>query len=109
MIQVKVTPTAKMVTDQVADAVSDLVRQLSHELLATLRNQRTSQVITPVKSGRARRGWKLRKRNDFQYKVFNKVPYINRLDEGYSKQAPNGIVRPAIKEVGKTFKRRRKK
>lgn len=102
MLKVKVTPSAKMVTNQLANAVTDAVRQISRNLFAEVKR------FTPVKSGRARDGWKFRKRNEFQYGISNKVPYIQRLDEGYSKQAPNGIVRPAVQEVARKTIRRRK-
>ena len=102
MLKIKVTPSAKMVTDQLADAVTDLVRQVSRNLFTEVKR------FTPVKSGRARKGWKFRKRSDSQYRISNRVPYINRLDEGYSKQSPNGIVRPAVQEVARKTKRRRK-
>ena len=107
MLKIKVTPSAKMVTDQIAKAVSDAVRQVSQELLATLKNQR-GKVFTPVKSGRARDSWRLKRKNDLHFRISNKTPYINRLDEGYSKQAPNGIVRPAVQEVANKTIRRRK-
>jgi hypothetical protein len=102
MLKVKVTPSAKMVTDQIAKAVSDTVRQVSRDLFTEVKR------FTPVKSGRARKGWKFRQKNKLHYRISNKVPYINRLDEGYSKQAPNGIVRPAVQEVARKTKRRRK-
>jgi hypothetical protein len=61
---------------------------------------------TPVKSGRAKRGWRLKKQRKFAYSVNNRVPYIGRLDEGYSKQAPRGMTRPAAREVLRTTRRR---
>ena len=102
MLKIKVTPSAKMVADQIAKAVSDTVRQVSRDLFAEVKR------FTPVKSGRARKGWKFKQKNKLHYRIANKVPYINRLDEGYSKQAPNGIVRPAVQEVARKTKRRRK-
>ena len=54
--------------------------------------------FTPIKSGRARRGWS--KKETFQgFNVNNKVPYIGRLEEGYSKQAPKGIIGPTLREI----------
>ena len=60
---------------------------------------------TPVgTSGKARRGWKNKYNNEIGKKskynlVENKVPYIGVLDTGSSKQAPNGIVKPALKQT----------
>lgn len=58
---------------------------------------------TPVQSGRARRGWtsnsnpSLSKPKDIL--ASNRVPYIDRLDEGSSQQAPDGIVEPAMQKA----------
>lgn len=55
-------------------------------------------VRTPIKTGRARRGWQ-----DRQNQVENRVPYIGRLEEGYSKQARNGFVKQGISAAVKKF------
>ena len=60
----------------------------------------TARSKTPIQTGNARRGWKKRGRG-VDTVVENRVPYIKRLDEGYSRQAPNGIVRPTINEIAK--------
>ena len=58
---------------------------------------------TPIKSGRARRNWtKQVDRQDFS--VSNNVPYIGRLEEGYSKQAPKGITRAATRRANSRIK-----
>lgn len=54
--------------------------------------------FTPIKSGRARRGWN-KKETGQGFNVNNKVPYIGRLEEGYSKQAPKGIIKPTVREI----------
>lgn len=55
---------------------------------------------TPRASGRAARSW--RKTRDNQgYTIENPVPYADRLDRGWSKQAPRGITQPAITELRK--------
>ena len=52
----------------------------------------------PIKTGHARRSWtKDVSRQGF--KVENNVPYIGRLEEGYSKQAPKGISRPTLRRA----------
>lgn len=45
--------------------------------------------ITPIKSGNARRNTNLR--ND---EIQAQYPYAQRLDKGYSKQAPDGMTKP---------------
>jgi len=46
---------------------------------------------TPIDTGKARRGWRARKTE-----IRNDVPYISKLETGYSRQAPNGFVRQAL-------------
>jgi hypothetical protein len=50
--------------------------------------------ITPVRTGNARR--KTRLANDT---VIADYPYAERLDDGYSKQAPQGMTTPTEKEI----------
>ena len=50
---------------------------------------------TPIDTGRARRGWQQRQTGT-QKILDNQVPYIERLERGWSKQAPNGFVNQAI-------------
>ena len=55
---------------------------------------------TPIKTGRARSGWKKYRdtkvgNGENQTVIANAVPYIGPLDEGKSSQAPKGIVDPA--------------
>jgi hypothetical protein len=65
--------------------------------------------LTPRRTGRAARGWRVTN----QYKigrrspslVENRVPYIGLLDLGYSKQAPNGIVDPAMRRLTRRTER----
>jgi hypothetical protein len=50
---------------------------------------------TPIKSGQARRGWQKRTVSNGKA-IANSVPYIGRLENGYSRQAPSGFVNQAI-------------
>lgn len=49
---------------------------------------------TPIDTGKARRGWKTRTKE-----IRNDVPYIGKLETGYSRQAPQGFVNQAIKST----------
>jgi len=49
---------------------------------------------TPIDTGRARRGWQSRGNQ-----IRNDVPYIGKLETGYSRQAPKGFVNQAIKST----------
>lgn len=77
--------------------VEKQVAELSEELKDTARAK------TPIRSGNARRNWK-DKQDKRGFTVENKVPYIERLEAGSSKQAPRGIVGPTLT----TIKRRNK-
>jgi hypothetical protein len=51
---------------------------------------------TPVRTGNARRKTKLQKDT-----IKADYPYAKRLDEGYSKQSPKGMVEPTLKFIRK--------
>ena len=53
---------------------------------------------TPVRSGNARRNTKLRKKE-----IQANYPYAQRLDEGYSKQSPEGMVQPTTDYIIERF------
>jgi hypothetical protein len=53
---------------------------------------------TPVKTGYTRSQWTQRvRKTDFE--VANRVPWIERLEAGASRQAPKGIIGPTLTEV----------
>ena len=94
MIDIKVTNTKKATTD-LSKELDQIVRSVSLQIFKTIKD------LTPmakVNGGRAKRGWKV-SGSSKSYNISNKVPYIGRLDEGYSKQAPEGMTRPALREV----------
>jgi hypothetical protein len=53
---------------------------------------------TPIDKGQARRGWRLEK-SFRQHNIVNRVPHIDALERGHSKQAPNGILGPTVREI----------
>ena len=55
---------------------------------------------TPIRSGNARRNTKLKNKKEIQANY----PYAQRLDEGYSKQSPKGMVQPTIAFIRKRVK-----
>ena len=57
-----------------------------------------------VLSGNARRNWNTEIRRD-GFVVENRVPYIERLEAGASKQAPRGITTPAVAAVKRRISR----
>ena len=54
--------------------------------------------LTPVDTGRAKRGWRMLRRR-FGMIVINNVPYINYLDQGSSKKAPRGMTKPTLEKL----------
>jgi len=82
-----------------------VVRSLEREKEA-LHNQIAQDILevarskTPIDKGQARRGWRLE--NSIREKrIVNRVPYIDELERGHSKQAPNGILGPTVREITK--------
>tara|TARA_R110000796_G_scaffold51270_4_gene120844 strand:+ start:1043 stop:1351 length:309 start_codon:yes stop_codon:yes gene_type:complete len=102
MISTKIRFDSKKVTTQLTDKTTEMVRLISQDLFNTIKGK------TPVRSGRAKKGWRLKKQNDTAYKVSNSVSYISLLDAGKSKQAPRGMTRPALREVLAKSRTRRK-
>jgi HK97 gp10 family phage protein len=80
-----------------------LGRELNRSLKQTL-EEVADEVLTdarantPVKSGNARRNWTKKVSND-NFEVENKVPYIERLEAGASRQAPKGIIGPTLAQI----------
>ena len=60
---------------------------------------------TPKRSGNARRNWKKTKSDGSGFEVENRVPYIERLEAGHSKQAPRGFVNQTLKATSRRRKR----
>lgn len=50
---------------------------------------------TPIDKGTARRGWQSRKKGKDR-EIKNRVPYIEKLEGGYSRQAPRGFTNQAV-------------
>ena len=102
MITVRVSPATTTAIADFQRKINQTVRLISEDLFETVKRK------TPIKSGRARRTWKMRQVSQVRaatgnnvYEIKNTQPYIDRLDNGYSKQAPEGITRPAFREVSR--------
>ena len=61
------------------------------------------RALTPIRTGRARSGWRKvvgkYRIGDSGVIIENPISYIGILDQGSSKQAPNGIVKPVLTRV----------
>ena len=69
-----------------------LINQIAQDTLVVARSK------TPIDKGQARRGWRLESTFK-QKKIVNRVPHIDALENGHSKQAPNGILGPTVREI----------
>lgn len=90
---------------------SRVTRQLRTEIDSDFRRwlgefEHQLRATTPIRTGRARGGW----RNTYtggigrqsKFPIFrNDVPYTPALDEGWSRQAPTGIVAEALRKTRK--------
>jgi hypothetical protein len=77
---------------ELRSALSETVEKLADEILVDARS------YTPIKTGRARNNWRKTVTKD-NFEVINRVPYIERLEAGASKQAPKGIIGPTLTSV----------
>jgi hypothetical protein len=68
--------------------------------LATVPKQGAEFFIktTPIRSGNARRNTKFTQRSNGGT-INGDYPYANRLNEGYSRQAPEGMTKPTIARI----------
>lgn len=70
--------------------------------LAELPNKAHKEFVknTPIRTGNARRNTKLQKQT-----ITASYPYAKRLDEGYSKQSPEGMTKPTEKFIENELKK----
>lgn len=99
-ISITISPQAERVISGLKRDLAKQVRSISNDLFKSLKK------FTPVRSGRAKNAWRKRDGN-LKFTIRNNVPYIGRLDDGYSNQSPKGITRPAVREVANKYRRKR--
>lgn len=68
--------------------IDEMTRDLAEEIRKT----------TPIDTGKARRGWR-RSLTPKGATINNSVPYISALEKGHSRQAPKGMIQPAINKI----------
>jgi hypothetical protein len=73
-------------------ALAKTIDELADEVFVDIRAN------TPIKTGNARRNWTKKVTKD-NFIVENKVPYIERLEAGASRQAPKGIIGPTLDQI----------
>lgn len=81
--------------------IADLTRAVEEVFSRIAQNTLTiAKQNTPIRSGRARKAWS-QEPTKSGFEVKNSVPYIERLERGSSKQAPNGILKPTTRAVSR--------
>ena len=93
MISITVS-SPKTTIDELNEDIGKFIDGFTNQLQGNLKRE------TPKLTGRASRGWTKDKET-----VSNTVPYINRLDEGWSKQKPRGFVKQTIRKTIRQSKR----
>ena len=73
-------------------ALAKTIDELADEVFVDIRAN------TPIKTGNARRNWTKKVTKD-NFVVENRVPYIERLEAGASRQAPKGIIGPTLEQI----------
>jgi hypothetical protein len=93
MLRISVRGTKRVGRDLEREK-DQLVNRIATDTLSVAKSK------TPIDKGQARRGWRL----ESSYKeknIVNRVSHIVPLEEGRSKQAPNGILGPTIREISR--------
>lgn len=82
-----------------AEQETAAIKGLSFDFLSQV------QARTPVRTGRARAGWRINQGKDqFETTISNGVSYIVELEYGKSRQAPFGMVRVSLAETRNKIK-----
>lgn len=85
--------------------LGDLTKSLNENIAEILEEKMTDIYVdltappplgTPVDTGQARNGWQLDASDKLNPVITNSVPYINRLNDGHSKQSPSGFIEAII-------------
>lgn len=93
MLSIKVTDTRQAIASLEREK-EKLISTVAQDILVVARSK------TPIDKGQARRGWRLE--SSFRQKnIVNRVPHIDALENGHSKQAPNGILGPTVREISR--------
>jgi hypothetical protein len=93
MLQLSVRGIDK-VMDGLEKEKDRIVDQIAEDSLDLIKSK------TPIDKGQARDGWRRENVKD-GFNIVNRVPYIDLLEKGRSKQAPRGILGPTTREISK--------
>ena len=76
--------------DELEDAFADRLEEMMTDIYVDL--TAPPPLGTPVDTGQARNGWQIDLSDRMKLEITNSVPYINRLNDGHSKQSPAGYI-----------------
>ena len=93
MLSIRVQGTKKVMGNLERELDRIMTRVAQDTLVVARKN-------TPIDKGQARRGWRLENATN-EKRIVNRVPYIDLLEQGRSKQAPRGILGPTTREISK--------
>jgi hypothetical protein len=93
----------KITMKELRGEVQKSLNQMANDIyLALIRN-------TPKRSGAASRGWTkpgtISRDNYSAVITTNRVPYVERLNEGWSKQAPAGYIEQTTNQIMRRYKK----
>jgi len=92
MVEVVVKFNSKRMMNDIKRSVDDEKIGLVEDLYKTILRR------SPVRSGKYKKTWR-KVETKTRANISNPQPYAQRLEEGHSRQAPLGVVKPAIAEV----------
>lgn len=90
----KVTFNAKSLTKALEKSIEKISKTTSEDVLKGVRRR------SPVRSGLFKRSWRMSGGKN-KYRITNPQPYGHALEHGKSGQAPDGVVGPTLRNIGK--------
>ena len=87
----KITFSAKSFIDAMNKSVDAVTKELSNVVFEDIKRR------SPVRSGLFKKSW-TKRGSGRKYSISNPQPYGPALEAGRSRQAPDGVVGPAIKK-----------
>ena len=93
MISIRIRGTKQVMNSLEREKDSVITRMAQDTLVVARKN-------TPIDQGQARRGWRLENTQNIK-RIVNRAPHILALERGHSKQAPDGILVPTVREISK--------
>lgn len=77
---------------EIRSVVEDVIQETQDTVYKEVR------ATTPVRTGNAKKNWR-KSSTRGKLDVVNRVPYIERLEDGWSRKAPNGMVGPTLAKL----------